>query len=419
MEKGVLIPNLFKTEYRKIISVLCNLFGLAHIEIAEDITNDTFLLASETWGQKGVPENPKAWLYTVAKNKTKDYLKRHQNFTKKITPEIKATQSNFEELNVDLSEENITDSQLQMMFTICNDVIPSDAQIGLALRILCGFGIEEIAEAFFTNKQTINKRLFRAKEKLRSANIKIEFPNKKEIESRLNNVLTTIYLLFNEGYYSSSKNHTLKKELCIEAMRLIYLLIQNKTSNLPACNALLSLMCFQSSRFDSRMDENGKYLLYFNQNKQNWNKDLIVKGEYYLNKSAIGNEITKYHLEARIAFWHSRESDTIEKWENVLQLYNQLLQIQYSPIIALNRTYALSKANGKEIAIQEALKIDLKHNHFYHSLIAELYNGIDKDRHIEHLKKAIHLTQNKTSKEILTNKLKKSADSNGNRCIST
>ena len=407
MEKGLLIPNLFKTEYRKIVSVLCKLFGIIHIEIAEDITNDTFLLASETWGQKGVPENPKAWLYTVAKNKTKDYLKRHQNFTKKITPEIKASQLKFEELNIDLSEENITDSQLQMMFTICNDIISPDAQISLALRILCGFGIEEIAEAFLTNKQTINKRLFRAKEKLRFAKIKIEFPNEKEINNRLNNVLTTIYLLFNEGYYSSSKNYTLKKELCIEAMRLSYLLIQNKTTNLPACNALLSLMCFQSSRFDSRIDENGKYLLYFNQNKQNWDKDLIMKGELYLNYSATGKEITKYHLEARIAFWHSRENDTIEKWENILQLYNQLLQIQYSPIIALNRTYALSKANGKTIAIQEALKIDLKHNHFYHSLMAELYNDINKGKEIEHLKKAISLTKNKANKEILNDKLKK------------
>jgi len=406
MKEQILIPNLFKTEYRKIVSVLCKLFGLIHIEIAEDITNDTFLLASETWGQKGIPENPKAWLYTVAKNKTKDYLKRHQNFIQKISPEIKASQSDFEEITIDLSEENITDSQLQMMFTICNDIIPSNAQIGLALRILCGFGIEEIAEAFLTHKQTINKRLFRAKEKLRSANIQIEFPNAKEISGRLNNVLTTIYLLFNEGYYSSSKNQPLKKDLCIEAMRLLYLLIQNKKTNLPACNALLALMCFQSSRFDSRVNESGKYFLYFNQDKQNWDKDLINKGEYYLNQSAKGNEVTKYHLEARIAFWHSREHDTIEKWESILQLYNRLLQIQYSPIIALNRTYALYKANGKDAAIKEALKIDLKDNYFYHSLMSELYKDSDKNLQIEHLKQALLLTENKTSKAVLNDKLK-------------
>ncbi len=407
MEKGVLIPNLFKTEYRKIVSVLCKLFGLVHIEIAEDITNDTFLLASETWGQKGIPENPKAWLYTVAKNKTKDYLKRHQNFINNITPQIKESQSNFEELNIDLSEKNIKDSQLQMIFAICNDVISPNAQIGLALRILCGFGIEEIAEAFLTNKETINKRLFRAKEKLRTANIKIEFPSEKEVKERLENVLTTIYLLFNEGYYSSTNNQPLKKDLCLEAMRLSFLLIQNKKTNLPVTNALLSLICFHSSRFESRINDNGEYLLYSEQSKHNWNNELITKGEYYLNQSAKGNEITKYHLEARIAFWHTRRNETIEKWENILQQYNRLLQIQYSPIIALNRTYALSKTNGKKIAIREALKIDLKQNYFYHSLMAELYNGIDKELQIIHLKKAINLTQNETSIEILKNKLQK------------
>ncbi|MEE9363574.1 MAG: sigma-70 family RNA polymerase sigma factor [Cellulophaga sp.] len=407
MEKGVLIPNLFKTEYRKIVSVLCKLFGLVHIEIAEDITNDTFLLASETWGQKGIPENPKAWLYAVAKNKTKDYLKRNQNFINNITPEIKKASLNFDELDIDLSEKNINDSQLQMIFTICNNVISSNAQIGLALRILCGFGIEEIAEAFLTNKETINKRLFRAKEKLRAEHIKIEFPNKKEIDKRLKNVLTTIYLLFNEGYYSSTNNQPLKKDLCVEAMRLSYLLLQHKKTDLPVTNALLSLICFHSSRFESRLNNNGEYLLYFDQDKRNWNKELIIKGEHYLNKSAIGNEITKYHLEARIAFWHTRENETIEKWENILQLYNRLLQIQYSPIIALNRTYALSKASGKKIAIQEALKINLKQNHFYHSLMAELYSGIDKDKQIEHLNQALNLTQNKTNKEILNKKLKK------------
>ena len=166
MNEKELIPRLFKTEYRKIISVLCKLFGIVHIEIAEDITNDTFLLASETWGLKGIPENPTAWLYTVAKNKTKDYFKRHKTFSEKIVVDIKQNQNQTEEIEVDLSNKNITDSQLQMIFTICNPIIPAEAQIGLALRILCGFGIDEIAEAFLTNKGTINKRLFRAKEKL-------------------------------------------------------------------------------------------------------------------------------------------------------------------------------------------------------------------------------------------------------------
>ena len=218
MNEKELIPQLFRTEYRKIISVLCKLFGIDHIKVAEDITNDTFLLASETWGLKGIPENPTAWLYTVAKNRTKDYFKRHKTFSEKIVVDFKLNQTQSEEIEVDLSHKNITDSQLQMIFTICNPIIPEEAQIGLALRILCGFGIDEIAEAFLTSKETINKRLFRAKEKLRTENIKIELPTEKDVNTRLETVLTTLYLLFNEGYHSSTQKTHLRKELCLEAI---------------------------------------------------------------------------------------------------------------------------------------------------------------------------------------------------------
>jgi len=401
-----LIPHLFKTEYRKIISVLCKLFGIVHIEIAEDITNDTFLLATETWGLKGVPQNPTAWLYTVAKNKTKDYFKRNKIFIDKIATEIKNSQSNSDELEIDLSDKNINDSQLQMMFAICNPLISKETQIGLALRILCGFGIDEIAVAFLTNKEVINKRLYRGKEKLRFANIKIELPNEKEIEKRLASILSTIYLLFNEGYYASSQNLIIKKELCLEAMRLNYLLLKNIKTNTPKVNALMSLMCFHSSRFNARTDAKGELILYNNQNKDNWDKELIDKGKFYLNLSSKGNGISKYHLEAAIAFWHSQNIDPTIKWENILQLYNQLLQIDYSPIAALNRTYALSIVYNKPLAIKEALKIELKNNHLYHCLLAELYNDIDSKKVIYHLEKALKIAKNKNEKKMISNNLK-------------
>jgi len=171
-----LIPHLFRTEYSKITSVLAKLFGFEHIEIAEDIVSDTFLLAAETWGIKGLPDNPVAWLYAVAKNRAKDHLKHHKIFTEKVTAGLQQANTEENEIEIDLSNKNIVDSQLQMMFTICDPVIPPEAQIGLSLRILCGFGIEEIADAFLSNKETINKRLFRAKEKLRNEHVKIEFP---------------------------------------------------------------------------------------------------------------------------------------------------------------------------------------------------------------------------------------------------
>ena len=400
-----LIPHLFRTEYSKIVSVLSKLFGFAQIEIAEDIASDTFLTATETWGLKGLPENPTAWLYNVAKNKAKNYLQRDALFANKIATEIKNSSTELYENEIDLSVQNISDSQLQMMFAICHPAISTEAQIGLSLRFLCGFGIEEIADAFLSNKETINKRLFRAKEKLREEMIKIEFPGEMEINQRLEAVLTTIYLLFNEGYYSTSQNTTLRKDLCLEAIRLCYMLTENNTTNKPTSNALLSLMCFHASRFEARLNKNGEIILYEDQDINLWNIELITKGEYFLNYAASGDKISKYHLEAAIAYWHTNKSDTKVKWENILQLYNQLLQMEYSPIAALNRTYALSKANSKHEAILEAEKLKLNDNHFYFTLLGELYKDIDSQKAKENFRIAFLLAKTLIDKQTIQNKL--------------
>ena len=309
-----LIPHLFRAEYRKITSVLCKLFGIEHIEIAEDIVSDTFLQAAETWGMKGLPANPTAWIYAVAKNKVRDHLRHTTIFTKKIAPEIKHTSTSLQEIEIDLSNKNINDSQLQMMFAICHPCISSEAQIGLSLSILCGFGAEEIADAFLCSKEVIYKRLARAKEKLRTEKVKIELPTPAEIDNRLQNVLTTLYLLFNEGYYSLSQNNTLRKDLCAEAMRLNLSLIENEQTNKPFVNALLSLMCFHASRFEARTDKNGESVLYEEQDTNLWDEELIKRGEYYLNLAAKGKELSKYHLEAAIAYWHTNKEDTKNKW---------------------------------------------------------------------------------------------------------
>jgi RNA polymerase sigma factor (sigma-70 family) len=402
-----LIPHLFRTEYSKITSVLCKLFGFEHIEIAEDIASDTFLLAAETWGMKGLPDNPVAWLYTVAKNRAKDLLKRNTIFSEKVSAELKQANTEAKEVEIDLSPKNINDSQLQMMFAICNPTIPVEAQIGLSLRVLCGFSIEEIADAFLTNKETINKRLFRAKEKLRQQKVKIEFPSVSEIDRRLDTVLTTLYLLFNEGYYSISKNTNLRKDLCLEATRLAYMLIENDSTNKPAVNALLSLMCFHASRFEARVNPNGDAVLYEEQDTSLWNRELILQGEFFLNKAARGNEISKYHLEAAIAYWHTTKQDSKEKWDNILQLYNRLLIIEYSPMAALNRTFALARATGKEEAIIEAEKLKLVTNHLYYSLLGYLYTDIDNIVAIAHLKTALKLAKSATDKAMIIKNLDK------------
>ncbi|MDR6942520.1 RNA polymerase sigma factor [Mucilaginibacter pocheonensis] len=398
MNNNELLPHLFRTEYRKIASVLYKHFGFEHPEIAEDIASDTFLTAAETWGIKGLPENPVAWLYTVARNKAKDHLRRGKVFDQKISPDLQSAYNEWEEIEINLSDEHIRDSQLQLMFAICQPVLPPESQIGLALRILCGFGIEEIADAFLSNKETINKRLFRAKEKLREQQVKIEFPPAAQISARAQAVLTTLYLLFNEGYYSSSKDSTLRKDLCLEAMRLTHLLIENESTNLPDTNALMALMCFHASRFEARTDVNGEMIRYDEQDTSLWNDELIGKGKYYLNLSSEGDQLSKYHVEAAIAWWHTIKADSVEKWESILQLYNRLLQIAYSPVVALNRTYALYKARGKQEAIGEAEKLQLNNNHLYHVLLGHLYTGIDQQTAAVHLKTALKLAKTTTEK---------------------
>ncbi|MFT4661783.1 MAG: RNA polymerase sigma factor (sigma-70 family) [Patiriisocius sp.] len=405
MNNKELIPHLFRTEFSKIVSVLCKTFGLSNIELAEDIVSDTFLAATESWRVRGNPDNPKAWLYAVAKSKSKDYFKRDSLFRDKIAPEIKNDSMEHKDYEIDLSDNNIKDSQLQMLFALCDPIISSEAQVAMALRILCGFGIEEISQAFLTTKSTINKRLQRSKKTFREENIKLVFPSENELEKRLSNVLSIIYLLFNEGYFSISSDEKIKKDLCYEAMRLLNILINNPSTNNPQCNALMALFCFHTSRFEARINESGESVLYADQNRDDWNVELINQGELFLNKAAVEGVITKYHLEAVIAFWHTRKKDTKEKWESILQLYNRLLQIEYSPVAALNRTYVLSKIYGKKKAIEEALKINLENNFLYHSLLAELYSSENKKKQIRHLEIAISLAPNPNDKKVLFDKL--------------
>ncbi|MFT4023156.1 MAG: sigma-70 family RNA polymerase sigma factor [Flavihumibacter sp.] len=401
MPEDLLLPDLFRTEYRKIVSVLCKAFGIVHIEAAEDLVNDTFLLAAETWGLKGIPADPVAWLYVVAKNKTKDYLRRNRLFSEKIAKELSSSQAGFEACEIDLSAGNINDSTLRMMFAVCNPVIPPAYQVGLALRVLCGFGIEEIAAAFLTNRETIVKRLQRAKEKLRSVGMPMELPDERAIDSRLDAVLATLYLLFNEGYYSVSRKEGIRKELCVEAMRLNLFLLENEKTNKPSVNALMSLMCFHASRFDARLNEAGEMILYYDQDRSLWNDDLIARGNYYLVKSASGPMVSRYHLEASIAYWHCKKNDGADKWENILQLYNRLLQLEHSPVIALNRVYALSKTRGKEKAIAEAVKLELGDYHFYHTLLGNLYTGIDTQKAIGYYETALSLAKTAGDRRII------------------
>jgi len=400
------LKQLFQQEFSKMVAVISKLYGLQHIEIAEDIVSETFLAAAETWGVKGIPPNPAAWLYTVAKQKTLYYFRRNKILDEKIIPALKANQSEATEMEeLDFSSQNIKDSQLQMLFAICTPAIASEAQIGLALRILCGFGIDEIAEAFLSNKETINKRLFRAKEKLRAEHINMEMPPEPEISERLDNVLHVIYLLFSEGYYSQTQNEILRKDFCLEAMRLGLLLTDYEKTNFPKTNALMALMCFHASRFDARQDKEDALILYEDQNEALWDKELIKQGIHFLSRSAEGNEVSSYHLEARIAYWHCMKQDTSEKWNEILQLYDQLLLVNYSPGVVLNRIYALYKAKGYKTALAEAEKLQINDSHFYFLLLGELYKHEDVSKAKTNFQKALSLAKTQTEKQEIWEKI--------------
>lgn len=394
-----LIPHLFRQEYAKMTAVLCRHFSLKHIEIAEDIASDTFLKASEYWAIHGVPKNPTAWLYTVAKNKTRDYYKHRAVFEQKICNTLPPLEEDLEP-NFEFTNKHISDSQLAMIFAVCNPENSKESQICLALQILCGFSINEIAHAFLTKKETIKKRLQRARTLLRNSNFQLKTLTKEEIKFRLDTVLKTIYILFNEGYFSKTNNQSIRKDLCLEAVRLTHILVENTLTNCPKSNALLALLCFQSSRLQARIDTKGSTVLFDEQDENLWDKELIKRGQFYLIQACQGNTLSTYHLEASIAYWHTIPTND-NKWVNILKLYDQLLKIEYSPIIALNRLFVFSKVNGIKKGIHETEKLNLITNSYYHQLLGFLKSNTNKTQALKHYKEAILLSQSLPEKKTL------------------
>lgn len=402
MEEQNLIPQLFRTEYKKIVAVLCRYFGIHRIDWAEDIASDTFLEAAQSWPFHGLPSNPQAWLYAVAKNKAINASRREQLFQQKIRPDLAEQAVSTEP---DLSDMHIRDSQLQMMFVLSDPRIPSESQAALALRLLCGFGISEIAHAYLAKKETIEKRLYRAKEKLREEDIRIEWPADKKIGGRLHSVLTMIYLLFNEGYYSQTDDNILREDLCFEAIYLARLLLNYPPTTRPETKALLALMCFHASRFKARRTAVQPHVLYHQQDESAWDQSLIAEGAQLLHEAAAGNQLTVYHLEAAIAWSQTKKDRTKEEWQQLVSLYDLLLERKNSDIARLDRLYALSKLKPKRDVIQALLTLNLTENPFYFALLADLYTAYDNQEAIRCLEVAIEKSATKSDKQALQTKL--------------
>lgn len=397
------------------VAVLTRIFGLPNIELAEDIVQDAFTQALKEWTFK-TPENPAAWLMMTAKNKAIDILRRDRN--KKNYEDESSYNLQYEYSSIPIIENlfihnEIKDSQLRMIFACCHPSLAYADQIAFTLKFCSGFSIDEIAAALLSNHETIKKRIQRAKKFISDKNLKFDIPAGNELKKRLDIVLHSVYLLFNEGYNSGNKSELIRKDLCEEAIRLGLMLTENEYINQPKCYALVALMALLASRFESRLNTDGEIILLEEQDRSKWNTELINLGLYYLNKSSEGNEISDYHVEAAIVAEHSIAKNFNEtNWTRILQLYDILIKINSSPVVLLNRAIVIGKLSGAKKAIEEINSIPyirkyIKSNYLFSAVLGEMHkleNNLDEAK--ANFEMAFQLTNSQTEKKLLQKKLK-------------
>lgn len=395
------------------VAVLSRLFGLHNLQLAEDVVQDAFIKAQQSWKFNNLPDEPSAWLMQVAKNRAIDIIRRQQNFnnySKELAAEL--NEQSAHTLEHFFHEQEIADSQLRMMFACCHPSLKQEDQIALTLKTVSAFSMQEIARSLLTNEAAVQKRLHRAKEFLKNNQIQLEIPAGQELKKRLETIYTVLYLLFNEGYNSLKADELIRKDLCAEAMRCCKLLGEHKAGNQPSTFALLSLMCFQASRFDSRIDDNNDIILLPQQDRTKWDKELINIGVYYLNKASVGDELSVYHIESAIAAQHClAPTFAATDWETLLQLYDMLLEAKPSPAVQLNRAVVLAELGAIEAGIQSVLSIAgveklLRTDHIYSSVLGELYKRLSNTiKANEYLQQAFDLTPSTAEKKLIRTKM--------------
>ncbi len=343
-----ILDHLFRHEAGKMVATLIRMFGVEHLTLAEDVVQEALGRALQTWPFRGVPQNPSAWIMRTARNLALDVVRRDKVFRDKqpeILHSIEPPHPSAE--GVVFTEQEIADDRLRLMFVCCHPLIPADAQAAMALKTLCGFSITEISQAFLTSEAAIAKRLTRAKQKIREAGIAFEIPEGEELFRRLEGVRQSLYLLFNEGYKASNGERLVREDICQEAIRLAGLLAEHPAGNQPATHALLALMLLNSARNPARMDAEGNLLRLQDQDRTLWDRPMLARGMFYFARSAEGATLTRYHLEAAIAACHCAAKDfESTDWRRIVDLYDQLLELDDSPIVALNRAVAVANLKG-------------------------------------------------------------------------
>jgi RNA polymerase sigma factor (sigma-70 family) len=413
-----LIEHLFRRESGKMVATLTRIFGIEHWNLAEDVVQEALSRALQTWPYRGIPENPSAWIMRASRNLALDAIRREKIFRTKEAEITRLIERDGSASGPAIfSEQEITDDRLRMMFVCCHPIIAPEAQVALALKTLCGFSVTEISHAFLTTEAAIAKRLTRAKQKIQEDQVPFEIPTGDELERRLDSVLQSVYLLFNEGYKASSGDELVREELCQEAIRLTEFLAQHRAGNQPKTHALLALMLFNAARIPAREDNEGNLLRLEEQDRTRWDQAMIARGVFHLRESAAGAEVTEYHLQAGIAACHAMATDyQSTNWARILLLYDRLTEFDDSPVVALNRAVAVANVDGPEVGLQAVHDIrdreKLDSYYLLYAVMGELEMRLNnRDAAAKQFRRSFELAETKSERTFLLKRLQYCVDS--------
>jgi RNA polymerase sigma-70 factor (ECF subfamily) len=354
---GGLVDHLFRHSAGRMVAVLARRLGAERLDLAEEVVQDALVRALETWPYRGVPDNPRGWLFQVARHRAFDVLRRRGVWHAKL----EALAVEWPEAPAGADGGGVNDDELAMILMCCHPGLPRPARVALTLKTVGGFSVDEIAAALLARPTSVAQRLVRAKRRLRTERIGLGIPPADALPQRLDSVLDVLYLLFNEGYTAHGGENLVRAELCGEAIRLALIVVAHPPTDLPPVRALVALMLLQSSRLPARADEAGELRLLADQDRARWDQRAIAAGLSHLERAAEGDTVTVYHLEAAIAACHAVSPDEASTdWPYVLQLYDDLLTLKPSPVVALNRAIALAMVEGPAAGIR-ALEVLAHH----------------------------------------------------------
>jgi RNA polymerase sigma factor (sigma-70 family) len=358
---SAMVDHLFRQQAGKMVAVLSRILGFHNIETAEEIVQETLLLALQVWSFRGVPPNPGGWLMVAARNRAIDHIRRERSRLKvaeDLRLQLRSEWTLSSTVDREFEESRIRDHLLRMIFTCCDPRLPREDQVALTLKFPGAFSIPEIAAALLCREETVRKRLYRARQRLREDREALQMPSDSELGTRLDAVLQVVYLIFSEGYKSAGGESLIRVELCEEAIRLASLLTEHPSCARPKTFALLALLCFQAARLSARTYEDGSICQLEQQDRASWDAELIARGFSFLDASASGAELTRYHVEAAIAACHCGAASFEDTdWRLIVTLYGRLLTVYDTPVVRLNRAIALGFAEGARTALEELERI--------------------------------------------------------------